>query len=291
VPGHAHEQLPVPVTTAGVDALAALLAAPGQALLATDYDGTLSPIVALPQDAVPAPGAVDALEELAGWVAELAIITGRPVADVLAFTDARSRSRLNRLVILGQYGVQRWDARTGELQEPAPLPGVAIARAFLAEHLPTGPAGVWVEDKGHSLVVHVRQAEDPETAGAALEAQLRPLAEREGLHLAPGRMVLELRPPGQTKRDALLSLTDEYTRNHGEAPSGVVFCGDDLGDLPAFDAIDQLRTAGVPGLAVCSDSAEVTEVRERADIVVDGPAGLVRFFASLAAELARRQGS
>lgn len=281
--------LPIPDTATGREALAALLAAPERSLFATDYDGTLAPIVALPQDAVPAAGAVDALAELAGWVAEVAVITGRPVADVLTLTDARSRSRLNRLLIMGQYGVQRWDAQTGELHEPDPLPGVAKARAFLAELLADGPAGAWVEDKGHGLVVHVRQTEDPDTSSAALEAQLRPLAEREGLHLAPGRKVLELRPPGQTKRDALLVLTNEYIAGHGGAqPSAVVFCGDDLGDLPAFDALDDLRASGVPGLAVCSDSPEVSAVRERADIVVDGPAGLVRFMAALAAELDQR---
>ena len=55
----------------------------------------------------------------------------------------------------------------------------------------------------------------------------------------------------------------------------MVFIGDDLGDLAAFDAVDELRADGVPGLLVCSGSTEETALAERADLVVDGPAGVV----------------
>jgi trehalose 6-phosphate phosphatase len=62
-----------------------------------------------------------------------------------------------------------------------------------------------------------------------------------------------------------------------------MYAGDDLGDLPAFAAVDKLRSDGVPGLLVCSGSTEVTELAERADLVVDGPAGVVRLLRGLAA--------
>ena len=68
--------------------------------------------------------------------------------------------------------------------------------------------------------------------------------------------------------------------------SSVLFGGDDLGDLPAFDAIDALRKEGVPGVKVCSASDEVTAVAERADLVVDGPSGVVTVIEALASELA-----
>jgi trehalose 6-phosphate phosphatase len=54
----------------------------------------------------------------------------------------------------------------------------------------------------------------------------------------------------------------------------VMFVGDDLGDLAAFDEVDKLRKEGIPGLLVCSGSAEVEELAARADIVVDGPRGV-----------------
>ena len=55
----------------------------------------------------------------------------------------------------------------------------------------------------------------------------------------------------------------------------VVFVGDDLGDLAAFDAVDRFRAEGTPGLLVCSGSTEVTALADRADLVVDGPDGVV----------------
>jgi trehalose 6-phosphate phosphatase len=101
------------------------------------------------------------------------------------------------------------------------------------------------------------------------------LAEAQGLEVHPGKLVLELRPPGYDKRGALLSLCDPR-------PSAVLFAGDDLGDLPAFDAVDELRAEGVAGVLVCSASDESPpQVRERADVVVDGPAGVVALLARL----------
>jgi trehalose 6-phosphate phosphatase len=62
----------------------------------------------------------------------------------------------------------------------------------------------------------------------------------------------------------------------------VLFAGDDLGDLPAYDAVDELRAQGVHGVLVCSGSEEgPEELRSRADVVVDGPAGVVELLRSL----------
>jgi trehalose 6-phosphate phosphatase len=61
-----------------------------------------------------------------------------------------------------------------------------------------------------------------------------------------------------------------------------MFCGDDLGDVAAFDAVRALRGEGVPGLTVFSGSVEVTELAQRADLVVEGPDGVVALLSSLA---------
>lgn len=277
--------LPESRTEAGAAGLAAILAEPARAVIATDYDGTLAPIVDRPEQAVAAPGAVAALAALAGKVGEVAIITGRPVRDVLWLSGisgpggARRGDGLGRLIILGQYGLERWEASSDRLDAPPPLPGVDVVRRALPDLVRTAPDGTFVEDKGQALVVHVRRTADPDRALALLRAPLTALAEQNGLELAPGRRVLELRPPGHTKDAALTGLVQE------RAAGSVLFVGDDLGDLPAFDAVARLRESGVPGVAVCSDSAEVDALRQRADIVVDGPAGVAAFFAALAAAI------
>jgi trehalose 6-phosphate phosphatase len=96
-----------------------------------------------------------------------------------------------------------------------------------------------------------------------------------------GRLVLELRPPGIDKGVALRALVDEL----GTSPSAVLFLGDDLGDLPAFAAVRDLRGHGVQAWAVASASAEAPEVGAAADLVVDGPAGVVALLRALADEL------
>jgi trehalose 6-phosphate phosphatase len=277
--------LPESRTEAGAAGLAAIIAEPARAIIATDYDGTLAPIVERPEDAVAAPGAIAALAALGTKVGEVAIITGRPVRDVLRLSGIAGQrgpgglGGFGRLIILGQYGLERWDARSGRIEAPAPLPGVDVVRRALPDLVKTAPDGTTIEDKGHALVVHVRRTSDPDGALDMLRAPLTALAERNGLELAAGRRVLELRPPGHTKDVALTGLVAE------RSAGSVLFAGDDVGDLPAFDAVERLRQSGVPGVAVCSDSAEVGVVRERADIVVDGPTGVAAFLVALGATI------
>jgi trehalose 6-phosphate phosphatase len=171
------------------------------------------------------------------------------------------------LVILGHYGRERWER--GQLTAPLPHPGLDRVR----EALPAlAPPGAYVEDKGQAVAVHTRRCADPQGALEALREPVARLAGEAGLTVEPGRFVLELRPPGMDKGQALTAFLAEV------GAQSVVFFGDDLGDLAAFDAVD---ASGLPGLKVCSGSAEVTALVERADVVVDGPEGVIRFLEEL----------
>jgi trehalose 6-phosphate phosphatase len=252
-----------PRTDAGRAGLAALRAGRTEALVALDYDGTLAPIVDDPALAVPAPGAVEALQALGTRVA---VVTGRPA---LVAVELGGLGDVPGLVVMGQYGVERWAG--GSLTAAEPAPGLEQARDELPAMVRR--VGGTLEDKGHSLVVHTRNA-----ARGSLERLAGPvmeLGERLGLEVHPGRMVLELRPSGFDKRGALLAVA-------GPLPSAVLFAGDDVGDGSAFDAVDELRARGVPGLTVFSDSTEgPDELRKRADLVVDGPPGVVALLREL----------
>ncbi|MFF0224898.1 trehalose-phosphatase [Streptomyces sp. NPDC004629] len=277
------DALPTPVTQAGRDGLAALIARPRTAVIGLDFDGTLAPIVADPEQARAHPDAVPALAALAPKVASIAVVTGRPAGVAVRYGGFAGVPGLEHLVVLGHYGAERWDAVSGTVSAPAPHPGVAAVRAELPGFLDRIGAwrGTWIEEKGRAVAVHTRRAEDPQAAFEALRGPLAELATRHGLIVEPGRLVLELRPPGMDKGVALL----EYVREIGA--ESVVYGGDDLGDLPAFAAVDKLRSDGVPGLLVCSGSSEVTELAARADLVVDGPAGVVRLLRALADQLER----
>ncbi|XVQ11805.1 trehalose-phosphatase [Spirillospora sp. CA-255316] len=266
-----------PLTAAGADGLDALRDAPARAVLGFDFDGTLAPIVDDPAAARAHPEAAPALARLAPRVGALVIITGRPAAVAVEYGGFEG---IDGLVVLGQYGLERWES--GELHVPEPPPGVAEARTKVPEILKASgaPAEVYIEDKGQAMAVHTRRCAEPQVALERLRGLLDALAERAGLVVEPGRFVLELRPPGMDKGRALRAFVDGL-RPEGGRPSAVLFAGDDLGDLAAYDAVDAYRAEGVPGVKVCSGSDEVTVLAERADLVVDGPAGVVGFLETL----------
>ncbi|RFU38851.1 trehalose-phosphatase, partial [Actinomadura logoneensis] len=219
------------------------------------------------------PRAAAALAALAPRVRSLVVVTGRPAAAAVEYGGFEG---IDELVVLGQYGAERWEA--GVLTSPEPPPGVAEVRAKLPRVLEAAgaPTETFVEDKGRALAVHTRRCAEPQVALDRLRGVMDALAERHGLVVEPGRFVLELRPPGMDKGVALR----EFVAEAGK-PSMLLFAGDDLGDLAAFDAVDALRAEGVPGFKLCSGSAEVTALAERADLVVDGPEGVVAFLDTL----------
>jgi trehalose 6-phosphate phosphatase len=63
----------------------------------------------------------------------------------------------------------------------------------------------------------------------------------------------------------------------------VCFVGDDVGDLPAFAALDELASAaGVTTVKVAVHSDEApADLIDGADLVVDGPLGVVDLFSLL----------
>jgi trehalose 6-phosphate phosphatase len=264
------------VTPEGKAGLDTLNRAPETGLIASDFDGTLAPIVQEPGAARPQSGAIDVLVRLAATVGTVAVITGRPAA---AAVEAGGLDAIPGVVVLGHYGAERWQDGTVTAR-PSPR-GVATVRRALPGLLARNdaPEGTRIEDKGTALAVHTRQTADPDGVLATLRPDLEKLAKEAGLAVEPGRFVLELRPPGTDKGSALKGLVRErHTRS-------VVYCGDDLGDLAAFAAVRELRTAGIPGCTVCSASPEAALVVAEADLVTDGPAGVVAFLEMLASDL------
>lgn len=269
------DALPQPRTPAGAAALTALLADPARAVLAIDYDGTLAPIVARPEDARPAPGAVAALAALCARLGGCAVVTGRAAAEAVRLGGLEHVAGLE---VLGHYGLQRW--ADGRLDSPEAPPEIAAARRLLTDLVAAAPDGVHLEDKEHSLVVHTRPAADPAAALAALTPRVTAVADELGLETVPGRFVVEVRPRGVDKGLAVRRLADERDARM------IGYIGDDLGDLPAFDAVDDLRASGRAGLTVASVGADAPpDLADRADLVLDGPAEVVAFLTALVTAL------
>jgi trehalose 6-phosphate phosphatase len=255
-------------------------------LVGLDFDGTLAPIVADPDRADIHPDGVQVLAELAPLVRAVAVVTGRPARQVVRlgrFEEvAAALPPGARLLVRGQYGHERWDSATGEFVTPGEPAGLAAFRAELPRLLEQlGAADAHVEEKGLAVAVHTRRMTDPAAALARLETELEDAAERHGLAVEPGKMVLEVRAPGMHKGHALREVVSDVDAG------GVIFVGDDLGDLEAFEAGRALRSQGLPVLLVCSGSTEETALADVADVVVDGPEGVLALLRQLGADAAR----
>ncbi|MET0801955.1 MAG: trehalose-phosphatase [Actinomycetota bacterium] len=236
-----------------MDRLRDFRAADGRAGVLLDFDGTLSPIVARPELARIREGARDAITRLVGRVAVVAIVSGRTGDD------------LRELV--GVDGV-RFAALYGLADEALPLDeGVIEAVTAAARDVP----GSRVERKGASVAVHYRGADDPAEAAAALATALVPIASEAGLDLLAGKMVVELVPAGRPLKEGAVEriVADEHL-------DAVLYAGDDLADIGAFEALDRLAEKGVRTVKVAVHGRETpVALSDAADVVVDGPAGLV----------------
>jgi len=256
------------------DATLRLLARePASTALLVDFDGSLSTIVERPDDAVPLPGVEAVLRRLVGALRRVAVVSGRPV-DFLA-----SHLAVPGLDLAGLYGTQLEidGRRIVDERVTRFVPAVAAAAAAAESRLP----GVLVERKaGLSVTLHWRSCPEREQEIQAVAADL---AERHGLDTPlRGKRAIELRPPVALDKGTAV-------RALAAGCSVAAFAGDDAGDLPAFDALDELVASG--GLASAARIGVRTdetpaEVLDRADLVVDGPRALLALLVALAERLA-----
>lgn len=226
-----------------------------------DFDGTLSEIVARPDQAQPLPRARSILEDLAATNDLVAVVSGRPSSDVWALIDASG------VEVFGLYGID----------EHGP-PAVQADDVLTAlEQAAAEVQGAWIEDKGASVAVHYRASPDPAAAEARLRPALQVVADRQGLLVLPGKMVLELAPADTPGKGAVIL---RETRARGL--SGCLFAGDDRADMSAFAALDGLRAEGVVTVKVAVRSEETPEdLIGQADIVVERPSGLLELLARI----------
>lgn len=210
------------------------LAATPALLVASDFDGTLAPLVLDPMAARPLPGAMEALTALAQLPGtSVALVSGRALAPLRALSGAAEPLRL-----VGSHGA--------ELSWRDPLDLTATQRSLLAaldtelEALLAAHPGARVEVKPAARVVHTRGLPSPasQAALAAADALGTGLA---GVTRTPGKEVVELAVAHVGKGAALLALA-------GEVGAGaVLYAGDDVTDEDAFAALahdpDQARAA------------------------------------------------
>lgn len=212
------------------------LAPPPQALLADaalflDFDGTLVELAETPE-AIHVPQSLPRLlgrlrDRLGGRVA---VVSGRSVANL------EGHLPLNGIPISGSHGLELRlrDGTLVPLHAPSTLKEVrAAVREFADKN-----NGLLVEEKPAGVALHYRQT--PALEGPAI-CFIENLAGEAGLVVQRGNMVIEVRPHGADKGDAVRALMKEEPFT-GAFP---LFIGDDLTDEHAFAAVAAMGGAGI----------------------------------------------
>lgn len=238
------------------------------AVLLFDFDGTLSPVVDDPAAAAPRPEVPDLLDRLASQYRRVGVLSGRPVSFLAAALPSS-------VAVSGLYGLESLVDGAVVDHPDAPRWRPVVADAVRAAEVAAAPGGeidgATVEPKGLSLTIHVRTR--PELA-AAVEGLARRLAAETGLEVRPAKMSVELHPPIDADKGAAL-------RSMAEGATAVAYVGDDVGDLPAFDALAALGP-DVWTLAVAVGGPELpVEVAQRADVVLPSQAAVVDLLRAL----------
>lgn len=221
-------------------------------LVASDYDGTLSYLVARPEEATLHPEALRLMRDIANQEdVTVAVISGRRLDEL-----RRMLGPVPAMTLVGEHG-NDW----GDATESSP-----VLQAVVADLSETANAiaGSHVETKRNSVAFHYRGVTQADV-GEAL-SRVKEVAARHPVHILEGKMVIELSMADATKADAVDRLRAASTR--------VVFFGDDVTDEEVFR---HLNTDDV--------GVRVGEGETAAQFRVDGVDDVVRLLQLLAEEM------
>ena len=214
-------------------------------LLLFDYDGTLTPIVARPEDALLSEESRGLLTALAAHPRCIAgIVSGRSVADLAVMADIQG------LIHAGNHGMEIRGPGL-DFTHPQAIAAREVlnqVRTALADALAHVP-GVIVEHKGLTLSVHYRAAPELLTGEVddVVKATAEPYVESGQLRLTKGKMVVEVRPAIAWDKGKAIDKIHRHSHesgNLGDSPFPVYF-GDDRTDEDGFRAVQEMG-----GLAV-----------------------------------------
>lgn len=253
-----------------IDHVSQVASGPGPLLIATDLDGTLTPIVSRPSDARVAPATIAMLTRLA-TVARVAIVTGRDL------NTARRMIPTDSVVIIGSHGLESTidGALSPEVDRHALTAALELVESRVTALVPN--VMMHIERKAVSTAFHYRQA--PELQ-AGLRMALRELP--AGLRLREGRMVLEVLPNTEAGKDLALRALVRHFR-----PKSVLTLGDDVTDVAMLREAGRLRAQGTRVLRVGVASGPETPpgLADEADIILTSSPEVIGTLESLTTAL------
>ncbi len=205
-------------------------------LLLSDYDGTLTPIVGRPAEAILSPEVREKLYTLVQkTTSSVGIVSGRSMAELMSMVS------IEGIYYAGNHGLEIEGPGLKYVSQRAELARTTIKD--LAGQLSAALdsiGGVIVEDKGLSLSVHYRLVkEEEENAVAETFRRLtRPWLNEGQVRVSSGKKVWEVRPPiDWHKGKAVEAITREIKAFLKLEEVLTVYLGDDTTDEDAFRVV------------------------------------------------------
>lgn len=203
-----------------------------------DYDGTLAPIAQMPGKAIIPKKTKDILRQLSKMPdCKIAIVSGR------ALKDISKRVGLKNIVYVGNHG---FEIKGPKIKFKSPLPytyrkTLEKIKDKLEENL-SSVRGIFIEDKGFSLSVHYRMADEKGISRIKTEfyAALVAYKVREDIRIRTGKKVLEIRPPiawDKGKVVLWLLAQHKFAMRSKKRKVFPVYIGDDETDEDAFESL------------------------------------------------------
>jgi len=198
-----------------------------------DVDGTLIELTDTPFDAHVDDELKSLLKDVAGVLdGALALVSGRSIECLDALFAPL------HLPTAGLHGVERRSA-SGATQGAGDASQLDAARTALATLVDAHP-GTLLENKGRTVAVHYRMAPQFQAVIHRAVAQIA-TGLGSAYHVQGGNMMLEIKPAGFSKGDAIDAFLEEPPFK-GRTP---VFAGDDLTDLDGFEVVESHGGASI----------------------------------------------
>jgi trehalose-phosphatase len=247
------------------------LAGPGSILFMTDYDGTLTPIVDDPADAVLAGETREDLARLARSPrAQVAVISGRGLEDL------RARVALDDVIYAGCHGLEI-EGPDLAFRHPDALAQQAMLGAVgdvLVRRAPS-VSGMRVEAKGLAVAVHYRHVAADQIRRVEVELARAIQGQGGRLKIFHGTKVIEVLPQVAWTKGECAQWIQERLRASLPEPSLWLYLGDDWTDEHAFEVLSgQALTIRVGDAVPASKAAyrlhDVSEVHQLLAALADG---------------------
>ncbi len=239
--------------------------------IVTDIDGTISKIAPTPEEAVVTNSMRKEILKLNKKFQLVAVISGRTVL------NAREMVGVEGLLYVGNHGLEYLKddnlSMYPEVEKYLPLIQKTVQKLKNGDlsHI----NGLIFEDKGICYSIHYRLSNDSENAREKILNTLRNDPQCNKLKISEGRQLVELKPPVSCDKGTMLNnIIEKYNLQK------IVYLGDDITDLDAFNKLKKLDKEGkIKGTSILVLSSEIPSyIKKDSSFFVNGVDDVLKFF-------------